>query len=447
MELKKGFLQELNKDFSSCRANLIAQRAVGNAGLLEASVNRFGDETNRHSFNINLKETEVYNQKQSGRCWMFASLNVMEYHLCKNHNLKSFELSQNYSLFYDKFERCNYFLESIVKTFNEDIHSRIVSHLLKDPIGDGGQWDMFKNIVQKYGVVPKYSMPETFNSSATNAMNFYLTKMLRMFAKDLRNAHEQGKNSDEINAMIKEMMKKVHRALCITLGTPPQKIDFETRDKDDKLISFKNLTPQEFFKNHVKMQLDDYVSLINAPTKDKPYYKNYTVKFLGNVTEGNKINYINVPIEVMKEATVKQLKDNEPVWFGCDVGQFFYRKGSRLDLTTVKVDDLWNVKYDFNKEERLDFGESLMTHAMVFMGCEYDEESKLTKRFRVENSWGKDVGHNGFWVMSNAWYDEYMYQVLINKKNLPKKVLESLNEKVIELEAWDPMGSLAKISF
>lgn len=163
MELKKEFLQELNKDFSSCRANLIAQRAVGNAGLLEASVNRFGDETNRHSFNINLKETEVYNQKQSGRCWMFASLNVMEYHLCKNHNLKSFELSQNYSLFYDKFERCNYFLESIVKTFNEDIHSRIVSHLLKDPIGDGGQWDMFKNIVQKYGVVPKYSMPETFN--------------------------------------------------------------------------------------------------------------------------------------------------------------------------------------------------------------------------------------------------------------------------------------------
>lgn len=446
MKLEKEFLKDLQEEFEAKRCNRIAQRAACNTGLVEASVNRFENDDNRHSFNVNLKETKVYNQKQSGRCWMFASLNVMEYKLCQNYNLSDFELSQNYTLFYDKLERCNYFLESIVKTFDQDIHSRIVAHLLASPMGDGGQWDMFKNIVRKYGVVPKYAMPETENSSCTSFMNTYLTKLLRMYAKDLRKANEEGKSKEEISKMIEEMMKSIYRALSISLGTPPKKIDFEARDKDDKLVSIKNISPKDFFNDCVRMKLDDYVSLINAPTKDKPYMKSYTVKFLGNVTEGDRVRYVNVPIDEMKKAVLAQLEDGEPVWFGCDVGQFFYRKGSRLDLETLRVDELWNVDFAFDKEERLDYGESLMTHAMVFMGCEYDRDKKEFKRFRVENSWGKDAGHEGFLVMSDKWFNEYMYQVLINKKHLSKEILKAYEEEPIELEAWDPMGSLAKIN-
>ena len=238
-------------------------------------------------------------------------------------------------------------------------------------------------------------------------------------------------------------MKKIYDVLSISLGTPPEKFDFEVRNEDEEFICDKNLTPQEFLKKHVEVNLDDYISLINAPTKDKPYFKSYTVDFLGNVMELDKVRYVNVPVEVMKDGILKQLKDGEPVWFGCDVAQFFYRKGANLDLSTLKIFDLLNVEYDLSKEERLDYKESLMTHAMVFVGCDYDEENKKINRYKVENSWGKDAGDRGYLVMSDEWFDEYMYQALINKKYLDEKVIKAYSEEPIHLKPWDPMGSLA----
>ncbi|WP_101772908.1 C1 family peptidase [Peptostreptococcus faecalis] len=446
MEIKKSFLENMESDFKSNRANRVAQRAAMNNGIVEASVNRFEGDSNRHEFNVNLKDTEIRNQKRSGRCWMFAALNVMEYKLCNKYNLKNFELSQNYTLFYDKLERCNYFLESIYKTMEEDLDSRLVSHILTDPMGDGGQWDMLKNIIKKYGVVPKYSMPETQNSSDTTSLNTYLTKLLRMYAKNLRKANEDNATSEKIEEMINSYMKEIYNVLSIALGTPPKYIDFEARDKDDNFISYKNLSTTEFYNKFIEMDLDDYISIINAPTNDKPYYKSYTVQFLGNVVEGDAVKYVNVPIGDMKKSILRQLQDDEPVWFGCDVGQFFNKKGSRLDLETVRVDDLLGVEFDFNKEDRLDYKESLMTHAMVFMGCNYDEENDKIDRYRVENSWGKESGYNGFLVMSDEWFDEYMYQALINKKFLSDKIIKAYEEKPIELKPWDPMGALAKIS-
>ena len=196
-------------------------------------------------------------------------------------------------------------------------------------------------------------------------------------------------------------------------------------------------------KKHIGLNLDDYISLINAPTKDKPYYKSYTVDFLGNVTELDHVKYVNVPIDVMKKAVIDQLKDGHPVWFGCDVIQFFDRAGSRLDLESVKIFDLFNVKYDLSKAERLDYKESLMTHAMVFVGADVDEKTGKVNRFKVENSWGKDSGSRGYLVMSDAWFDEYMYQALINKKYLSKEVVEAYEKEPIHLKPWDPMGSLA----
>lgn len=443
MEITKEFLQNSREKFYEDRANRVAQRAAVNNGLVEASVDRVEDERNRHTFNIELKEKEIRNQKQSGRCWMFAALNLMEYKLCRKYNLKGFELSKNYTLFFDKLERCNYFLDSIIRTLDEDLDGRLVSHILTDPMGDGGQWDMIKNIIKKYGLVPSYAMKESVNSSATANLNNYLTKILRMYAKNLRNSYKEEKDVEKLKKMQEEYMKKIYDVLSISLGTPPEKFDFEVRNEDEEFISDKNLTPQEFLKKHVEVDLDDYISLINAPTKDKPYFKSYTVDFLGNAMELDKVRYVNVPVEVMKDGILKQLKDGEPVWFGCDVAQFFYRKGANLDLSTLKIFDLLNVEYDLSKEERLDYKESLMTHAMVFVGCDYDEENKKINRYKVENSWGKDAGDRGYLVMSDEWFDEYMYQALINKKYLDEKVIKAYSEEPIHLKPWDPMGSLA----
>lgn len=445
MKITEQFLNETKTLFEQDRANLIAQRAAGNNGIIEASINRFEDNTNRHQFNINLEETEIHDQKKSGRCWMFAALNVMEYKLCKKYNIKTFELSQNYSLFYDKLERSNYFLNAIKHTFSLELTDRVLAHLLTDPLGDGGQWDMFKNLIKKYGVVPKYSMPETENSSNTENLNRYLTKLLRMYAKDLRNEYESFKNMEKIEDMIKEFMNNIYRVLCIALGTPPKLIDFEVYDNDKKFISEKNITPQAFFKEFISMNTDDYIPLISAPTKDKPYYKSYTVEFLGNVVEADEVKYVNVPIDVMKKSVIQQLKDDEPVWFGCDVIQFFDRKGSRLDLDTVKVDQLFSIDYNFSKEERLDYKESLMTHAMVFMGVDYDETLQKANRYKVENSWGKESGNKGYLVMSDNWFDEYMYQVLINKKHLDDEIIKAYQQEAVRLKPWDPMGSLATV--
>lgn len=443
MEITKEFLQNSREKFYKDRANRVAQRAAVNNGLVEASVDRVEDERNRHTFNIELKEKEIRNQKQSGRCWMFAALNLMEYKLCRKYNLKGFELSKNYTLFFDKLERCNYFLDSIIRTLDEDLDGRLVSHILTDPMGDGGQWDMIKNIIKKYGLVPSYAMKESVNSSATANLNNCLTKILRMYAKNLRDSYKEEKDLEKLKKMQEEYMKKIFDVLSISLGTPPEKFDFEVRNEDEEFISDKNLTPQEFLKKHVEVNLDDYISLINAPTKDKPYFKSYTVDFLGNVMELDKVRYVNVPVEVMKDGILKQLKDGEPVWFGCDVAQFFYRKGANLDLSTLKIFDLLNVEYDLSKEERLDYKESLMTHAMVFVGCDYDEENKKINRYKVENSWGKDAGDRGYLVMSDEWFDEYMYQALINKKYLDEKVIKAYSEEPIQLKPWDPMGSLA----
>lgn len=442
MKISKEFLDQSKNNFLDDRAFRVGQRAATSKGLLDVAINNTEDNQNRFEFNIDLPESKIRNQKQSGRCWIFAAMNVLEFKLCQKFNLKEYELSQTYIYFYDKLERANYFYNSILETLDEETSSRLVSHILSGPMGDGGQWDMIKNLIKKYGVVPSKAMPDTENSSKSAAMNGYLTKMLRMNAKNLRQAHEAGKTRQDLEEMIEGYMVDFYNALSLSLGTPPETVDFEARGKDKNFVSHKGITPKEFFEL-IEMDLDQYVSLINAPTKDKPFYKTFTVEHLGNVLEGDIVKYVNVPIEDMKKAVVDQLRDNEPVWFGCDVGQFFSRETGRLDLTSAQVFDLFNVEYDFSKEERLDYHESLMTHAMVFAGCDYDEDQEKALRYKVENSWGADKGINGFLVMSDAWFDQFMYQVLVNKKHLSKEILEASELEPISLKPWDPMGSLA----
>lgn len=441
-DITNEVLAEFSTAFSSNPVNRIAMNAVTSAGLLAASKNPMAQRESRHSYSISLEQGEITNQKQSGRCWMFAALNTFRFEVMKNLNLKTFELSQNYTLFYDKLEKSNYFLESILETLDEPTQGRLISFLLSAPLGDGGQWDMLCNLVRKYGVVPKEAMPETVASSATREMTATLTRKLREDACRLRKAYADGSTLDKLRQKKEAMMEEIYRVLCICLGEPPKTFDLEVTDRDDKFIRDTNLTGTAFFEKYVGLNLDDYVSLINAPTADKPYHRSYSVKFLGNVKEGCPVRYLNLPIEELKKAAIAQMKDGSPVWFGCDVGKDSSRDEGLLDTNTYQTDKLLGVTFGMNKAERLEYGESLMTHAMVFQGVNLDEEGK-PNRWRVENSWGDAPGKKGYYVMSDEWFDEYMYQIVVNKKYLPDSYIAEYDSEPIMLEPWDPMGSLA----
>ncbi|MBQ4383294.1 MAG: C1 family peptidase, partial [Firmicutes bacterium] len=334
------------------------------------------------------------------------------------------------------------FLENILETLDEPTEGRLISWLLSAPLGDGGQWDMLCALVDKYGVVPKDAMPETVSSSATREMNSWMTLKLREYACALRSAYRNGASIEALRTQKDAMLSTIYRILCICLGQPPETFDFEVRDKDDKFIRDAGITPKEFYSKYVGMDLRNYVSLINAPTADKPYYHSYTVRFLGNVRDGRPVRYLNVPVDVLKRAAIAQMQDGAPVWFGCDVGAFSSRDGGIMDMDVLKTDDLFDTTWKMNKAERLDYGQSLMTHAMVLTGVNLKDDG-TPERWRVENSWGKDAGTDGYYVMNDNWFDEFTYQVVVNRKYLTKEELDIYESEPKELEPWDPMGSLA----
>ncbi len=440
--ISQNLLDQLEKRFDENPGNRMAMNAAVSCGICASSRNYETEREIPHEFSISLEQGAVTNQKRSGRCWMFAALNCMRFQVIKKQNLEDFELSQSYPLFYDKLEKANYFLESILDTLDEPTDGRLIAHLLAAPLNDGGQWDMLCSIVEKYGLVPKTAMPESVSSSATQEMVSYMTEKLREYACVLRKGHKAGKSMEQLKKEKEEMMETVYRMLCISLGKPPKTFTFEYRDKDGNFHREENLTPKAFYEKYVGLRLDDYVSVINAPTEDKPFYRSYTVQYLGNVKEGRPVKYVNLPIEEMKQAAIAQLKDGEPVWFGCDVGKRSFRDGGLMDTGIYDVETLFDTDFPMTKAERLEYGQSLMTHAMVFQGVNLDENGK-PDRWRVENSWGEEAGKKGYFVMSDRWFDEYNYQVVVNKKYLSSKALEAYEKEPVRLNPWDPMGSLA----
>lgn len=448
-EMKSVTLEDLGaarEQFVEERANVIAKNAVTAQGIREVARVPEAVAANTGTFDVEVRQGKRCDQKRSGRCWMFASLNTMRTRIIDRYNLKTFELSQAYPLFFDKVEKSNWFLENILDTLDEPLSGRLMAHLLADPISDGGQWDMFRALVRKYGVVPKEAMPETACSSNTRDMDAYLTRYLRGAAKRLRESHEAGVGTDDLRAMKKEIMGEVASLLITCLGEPPVQFDVRLRDKDDELVLSGTYTPQEFFDKVVSMPVDDYVSVISAPTADKPFGHTYTVDRLGNVVEAGGVRYLNLPVERLKELAVAQLQDGLPVWFGCDVIQSFIRDEGIMDTASLDVDGLFGFPVEgcLDRAERLDYGESLMTHAMVLEGVNLDAAGKPTL-WKVENSWGDKRAKDGFDSITDAWFNQYVYQVVVDKRFLSdseRKTYET--EEPTVLAPWDPMGSLAR---
>lgn len=442
--ITEKLLEKFDRQLEENPAAAVAMNAVVQNGVVKSAISYEAFRQQRHEFSVNIKQGDITNQKASGRCWMFAALNVMRFSAMGKLNMETFEFSQSYPLFFDKLEKANYFLENILDTLDEPTSGRLVSFLLTEPMGDGGQWDMFCGLVEKYGVVPKDAMPESAASSATREMDYYLTLKLREFACTLRTAYGQGKTKERLAEKKEEMLSEIYKMLCICLGKPPKTFCFEARDKDGNFIREADITPKAFYEKYVGWNLEDYVSLINAPTEDKPFCQTYSVKYLGSVKEGRPVRYLNLPVEQLKAAAIAQLQDGAPVWFGCDVGKCSIWQNGVMDLGVIQADQLFGVSFPLTKAQRLDYGHSLMTHAMVFLGVNLDSRGK-PNRWRVENSWGKEPGKEGYYVMSDDWFSEYTYQVVVHKKYLSSEALAQLEAEPILLEPWDPMGSLARV--
>lgn len=441
--MDKTLLNKFAKRFAEDEKSQGVKNAIASVGFEKASFNN--DVLRKHNFVFSeeTKRGEITNQKSSGRCWMFASLNVARVSVMEKLNLKTFEFSQNYTFFWDKLEKANYFLENILHTLDEETDSRLMKHLLASPLQDGGQWDMFKEILKKYGAVPKNVMPETFHSSNSHVLDSLMTTRLREDACRLRQRHKDGKKEKDLRAQKEDMLYEIYNLLTKALGEVPEKFTFSYRDEDEKFHRIENITPQDFFKKYVGWKMEDKISLINAPTEDKPYGKAYTVQYLGTIYEADPVRYVNVPMEDLKKSAIKSIKDGNPVWFGCDVGQRLGRKEGIMDLEAYDYENTLGFKPGMNKAERLDYSESVLTHAMVLVGVDLDSKGHPIK-WKVENSWGDENGDKGIYSMSDAWMDEFTYQIMVDRKYVDKKWLKAYDGEVTELAPWDPIGSLAK---
>ena len=432
-----GFRESFDADPSKRLVqNVVTQHDVNDVALSRSIVTE-----SPHSFSIVLDDWSVTNQAKSGRCWMFAGLNLCRVDTRNILNVKDFEFSQNYLMFWDKLERANFILEAVIETADRPAGDRTVAFLLQNPISDGGQWDMFTALVAKHGVVPKSAMPETESSANSSRMNASLNYQTRQGAKRIRDAYTEESGLDELRAIKDRTLKVVYDMLCIHLGTPPTEVDWQWKDKDGEFTRPGKLTPLEFAANYLQTDIHDYVSLVHDPRETSPEGATFTVEYLGNVVDAPPIKYLNVNIQLMKDITQKMLEDGKPVWMGCDTGKQMHRDLGLWDAELFDYAGVYGADFSLDKAARLEYHQTSMTHAMMFTGV--DVVDGVPRRWRVENSWDDKVGNKGFFLMNDSWFAEYMFEIAVPRKYLPPELQKALELEPIVLPAWDPMGSLA----
>lgn len=445
-------IKDFRKTFNKSKINKIASNAVQRNGLLNSAFDSEVARKYNPVFSLELEDfPSVTNQKSSGRCWMFASLNLLRSIIAKNLGVKDIELSEAYLMFFDKLEKCNSQLEYVLHNLNEKDDSRLLNSIMD--IGghkDGGYWPYFVNLVKKYGVCPIEVMPEVFHSSNSKDMDNIINQLITKDTSILRLGYKEGKSVEELREYKGRMLEEIYRVLAISIGQPVEKFTFEyhknaakpeqneeNKDvKEDKFVRL-TLTPQEFYEKYCAIDLDEYVTLVSWPMRQLKQYQMYSFKMLTNVYDGKKILALNLPIEDLKAAAIATLKDNEPVVFAADVSTISDRLGGYLSTEIFDLDDLLSINLKFDKGERLLYRASSCNHMMTFTGVNILKNG-LADKWKVQNSWGTDAGKKGIYIMSDEWFDEFVYEVTINKKYLTEKQLKALKGKVIELDPWSP---------
>ncbi len=383
-------------------------------------------------FALELKTRGVTFQQKSGRCWLYAVLNILRERISETCNLDKFELSANYLSFYDKLEKANNFLELVMENAQKPLNDRMMEYILGG-VGDGGYWDMATDLAAKYGVVPAWVMPETWQSTHTERFMKLLNTLLRKDASLLRAAMAAGEDPRPLK---ESMLEEVYRMECIAFGEPPQRFDFEYRDRDGLFHAERGLTGRSFYEKYLAGTLEDYITVTNHPTHGLPMNLYYVFHYMGSMANRDVIN-LNLSVEEMEELTVKQLRDGEPVWFGCDSGAYGDREKGIWDPDSLDYSGLMGgVDFTLSKGDRLEYHDSFATHAMIFVGVNFDETGR-PNRWKIENSWGEEAGRKGYFVCSEGYFREFVYEVIVRKKHLSDAQRALLEQEPRRIQPWE----------
>ena len=433
-------LQNWNEQFVKNQTALFFQDTLVNNSIKESTINRDTKLKSRTLFSTEIKTGQIRAQKQSERCWLFSALNMLRVKTIQEMNLSSqFAFSVNYLCFYDKLEKANFFLENVLRTGEDIFTSEYGKSLLRHPIQEGGQWFMFCNLLHKYGVVPEEVMPETHHSTDSTELNRYINRILRNAACELLSCIRRGADQIQLSEKKEEFLTCVYTVLCCTLGTPPQQFTYDYYDKDHNYQLLEEMTPQKFADKFILQNPDDYVCIVNAPGQNRRFGEVYTVDHFGNMEGGQTSLYYNLEMYKIKPLLIKQLKDGESIWFGCDCLNMMDRPNGIMSAHIYDSDTIFGVNYQMSKADLLDYCESSPNHDMVITG--YKEMPDSSFGWKVENSWGETSGQNGYYFMDDSYLDDYAFQFMIHKKHLSQEQLADLKKEPVVLKFDDPLGA------
>lgn len=430
-----GITQDMLNQIKSSYKHTPADKAIYNA-MAETSIAVLAkNHENLANFDTNFTNKVVSHgitdQQQSGRCWLFTGLNVLRAQMMAKYGLDEMEFSQNYCFFYDQLEKANLFLQGIIDTREKPMDDKMVEWLFRNPISDGGQFTGISDVIGKYGVVPSSVMPETYSSENTSQIARLVGLKLREFGLQLRDEAAKGVKVSALEAKKTEMLSTVYRMLALAFGEPVERFTWTMNGET------KEYTPQSFYQEYLGNDLtNNYVMLMNDPSRE--YYKCYEIDFDRHVYDGKNWTYVNLPVEDIKAMAIESIKDSTMMYFSCDVAKFLDSKRGTLDLKNFDYESLMGTTFGMNKKQRVQVFASGSSHAMTLMAVDLDKDGK-PKKWMVENSWGAEAGYKGHLIMTDEWFDEYMFRLVVEKKYVPEKVLNILKQKPIRLPAWDPM--------
>lgn len=430
-------MQQIRQSYQNTPQDKAIRNALAGTKINVLAVNQENLPNFDTYFSDKVNSKGITNQESSGRCWLFTGLNVMRAKMMTRFGMGEFKFSPNYCSFFDQLEKANLFLQGVIDTGKQSMDDRMVEWLFKNPIGDGGQFTGISDIIGKYGVVPQEVMPETYSSNNTSQMAFLLKLKLREFGLNLRKQIAEGAKSAALEKSKTEMLGTIYRMLVLNLGEPPTKFTWTRKDAKGNPVDTKEYTPQSFFREYVGDDLTgNYVMLMNDPSRE--YYKCYEIDYDRHLYDGKNWTYVNLPIEDIKPMAIASIKDSTMMYFSCDVGKYLDIKRGILDPDNYDYASLMGTDFGMNKKERIQTFASGSSHAMTLMAVDLDDDGKA-KKWMVENSWGADNGYKGHLIMTDKWFDEYMFRVVVEKKYVPSRVLDILKQKPIRLPAWDPM--------